>query len=133
MSAYDLLPCTHRSHVSNDDCYYAHKRLALEEKIVRKLIRDMKQEGWTPGWVYTDEQEKVSTETQTLDAVCSVDESTITFVKGPASKQNRHGVLLVKGNGVDVICDWDFSEGDEDGFSAAMDRVTDAIMEQYDH
>lgn len=38
MTAYDLLPCTHRQHISNKNCYFAHERLALEARIIRGLI-----------------------------------------------------------------------------------------------
>lgn len=38
-----------------------------------------------------------------------------------ACEAAEHGVLLVLGNGEDVISDWNYSEGDADGFNAAMD------------
>ena len=53
-----------------------------------------------------------------MEHVFAVDESSLRFQK-PGF--NVHGVLLVGGNGVDIISDWNYTDGDPDGFSACMD------------
>lgn len=128
MSKYDMMPCDHRNHVSYKDCSYAHERMALEATIIRGLIRGLKAEGWLPISVYTDEQEEVHNETETMDAVHSVDESTITFAKDGAA----YGVLIIKGNGIDVICDYNVSRTNKYGWNDTIDRITDELMEKYD-
>ena len=34
---------------------------------------------------------------------------------------NEHAVYLVLGNDLDIISDWNFTDGDPDGFNAAME------------
>lgn len=129
MSKYDLLPCTHEKHVNNSDCYYAHKRLAVEEKMVRGLIRGLKRARFLPVVVNdTEELGKVRTETETLDAVFAVDYSAIGFEKG----KEHHTVQIVLGNGVDCIPDWNYTAGDPDGFNAAMERITDDLYAKHE-
>jgi hypothetical protein len=125
MSAYDMTPCTSPKHPA---CNIAHDRLKLESTIIRALIRSLKAENWKAISVFTDCHETVRTEKEALDAVFSVDESTVTFERDG----KRHGVLLILGNAQDVICDYDFTDGDPDGWNALMDRVTDDLMERYD-
>lgn len=134
MSKYDLLPCADERHVSNKECQYAHARLAIEEKMVRGLIRGLKKAGYTPDCVY-DGGEYVhgKTETATMDTVFSVDKSTITF-EGEGSTQHdsrRFGVLIVLGNGVDCIPDYNVSRNNVDGWNATIERITDELYERY--
>jgi hypothetical protein len=128
MSKYDLTDNCPRGERHPETCNIAHDRLNLEAKIVRSLIRDLKAEGWIATSVYTDMHEDVRTETQTMDCVFSVDESTITFSKDG----KRRGVLVVLGNGCDVIADYNVSRDESDGWNALMEATTDALMEQYD-
>lgn len=37
-------------------------------------------------------------------------------------------IYLVLGNGVDIISDWNYSEGDADGFNAAMDAFNPEVF-----
>ena len=46
-----------------------------------------------------------------------------------AARNAEHGVLLIGGNGVDVISDWGYSTDDTDGFNAAMEAVTTTIWQ----
>lgn len=128
MSAYDLLPCDHSQHVSARDCYYAHERLRIEERMIRSLIRRLKREGWRPTRVNDggDELISVATERQALDAIFSVDEAALGFSKGSA----HHSVYIVLGNGGDCIADWGYAAGDVDGFDAVMDRITDELWKE---
>jgi len=131
MTAYDMMPCTDRNHVSYNNCRIAHRRLALEARIVQGMIRALKREGWLPTRVNDggDELLTVKNEKEAMDALFAVDEAAIGFSKGDA----HHSVYCVLGNGVDVICDWNYSRGDVDGFNAAMGRITDRLMEKYDN
>lgn len=131
MTAYDMMPCTDRSHVSKSNCRIAHKRLAGEATALRYLIEQLKQAGWTPISTFDGgEHVKGTTEKATLDTVFSVDESTITFQKG----DERHGVLIVLGNSPgEVVADYGMAGGpDAAGWNALMDRVCDEMMEKYD-
>lgn len=97
-------------------------RIALEQRIVRKLIRMMKAAGWAIAKI--DDGGEVfrnSTEAEALEIVFSVDESWITFSSGSAA----HSVYLVLGNAEDVVCDYGFAEGDLDGFVAVKNQHSD--------
>ncbi len=129
MSKYDLLPCTHRTHKSVKDCTYAHERLALEARIVRHLIRSLKAAGWKPFAVWTGDKEFVRNETETMDAVFSVDEAAVVFRSADSAR--KHSVMIVLGNGIDCITDWGFDPAGLDNFDATMDKITDEISERY--
>lgn len=42
----------------------------------------------------------------------------------PQLVRAEHGVLLIGGDSQDIISDWNYTEGDPDGFSAAMDAFS---------
>lgn len=44
---------------------------------------------------------------------------------------NLHTVMLVRGNGIDVISDWTYTNGDPDGFDAAVSAFCDTIEDGY--
>ena len=108
------------------------KRIALEQRIVRFMLRELSKAGWIPTHVDTGDDDDpyvpVSGERQTMEEVTSVDTCSITFGKPYSSRV--HGVLVVLGNGVDVIADYSDYEGDN--FTVTMDRITDLITEKYD-
>jgi hypothetical protein len=114
-------------------------RIELEKRIVRGLIRHMKKAGFSPfrvndggEMIYVDGSER-----RAMNAVFAVDESSLRFA--PTEVANRllrdeaiereHGVLLICGNGIDIISDWTFTDGDPDGFNAAMDAYSDKVNE----
>lgn len=86
------------------------KRMATERKVVRHLIRTAKKHGFAVTKVYDgEEMVKCRTETEAMDTVFSVDESTIYF-KHP-DQPKGHCALIVLGNdGWDAI--GDCSEGE---------------------
>ena len=132
MSRYDLLPCTsERNGRVHPDCGIAHKRLALEEKMIRGLIHGLKRAGWTPVSVLTDRFERVENLNATLDAVFSVDCPVIRFLH-TATGQQRCSVSIVLGNGIDCIVDWTVPHDDLYGWDATMVRITDQLAERYD-
>lgn len=120
-------------------------RIFIERRIVQQLLRHMAARGWVPycnddggAHVYC-----VANEAAAMKTVFSVDESRLHFIpasvaascppKGTANKDARkqwrenfadascHAVLLICGNGEDIISDWSFADGDADGFNAAME------------
>jgi hypothetical protein len=95
----------------------------LERRIVRGMIRRLKEQGWSVvagndgdgGW------QPIRLEGEALELVFSVDQSWLRFDKAGV----RHNVMLICGNGCDIISDWGYADGDPDGFNAAMDKVLD--------
>lgn len=124
----------------------ATARIALERLIVRSLITHLLARGWSP---YSNDDGDAHvycpTVERALDTVFSVDESRLHFAPtklvqareailadkpkskvGIAACDNAcHAVLLIGGNGTDIISDWSFRDGDADGFSAAMNAFPD--------
>jgi hypothetical protein len=117
-------------------------RIELEKKVIRGLLRHMKKAGWA-AWRVNDGEEMVpcmGIEKRVMDAVFAVDESSIRFIpvaalewSPPVRKAEvEHGALIVLGNdGWDAISDWNYSEGDADGFNAAMEAYSDEISKKY--
>lgn len=62
-----------------------------------------------------------------MELIFNLDEVSLRFIPVSCSQlkskaEYEHGVLLVLGNGCDIVSDWNYTEGDPDGFSAAMDK-----------
>ena len=53
-----------------------------------------------------------------MEAIFNLDEVSLRIKKQGGTE---HGILLVLGNGEDVISDWNYTDGDPDGFNAFMD------------
>ena len=123
-------------------------RVALERRIVRAMIRHLKAAGWSVVSVYNgDDTAYPRTEARVMEEVFSVDEVSLRFIATGALEAHDgergigglvpverryendwgpdnmpvHGVLLILGNGCDVVSDWNYTEGDPDGFAKAMD------------
>ena len=90
----------------------------LERRIVANLIAHMEAKGWK---VYAVDDDDEATLVQdgkaAMELIFNLDDALLTFVN---ADDDTHGVRLVLGNGIDMISDWGFSEGDPDGFRAAM-------------
>lgn len=103
-------------------------RRAIERCIVRQLIRHLQGAGFIPFRVNDGDSFKYTrTEAAALRAVFAVDDASLRFIpaalKGAGiedRKDAEHGVLLIGGNCEDIISDWNYDEGDADGFSKAM-------------
>lgn len=105
-------------------------RIELEKKVVRGLIRHMKAAGWSAdnAWDGESEYKIEGSESKAMEAVFGVDEISLRFKKSDA----EHGVLIVLGNdGWDAISDWNYREGDPDGFNASMDAYVDKVSAKY--
>ncbi len=107
----------------------AVSRQAIERRIVRQLVRTLKDARYLPTQVWDGgEYVKVRNETEVLDAVFAVDQATIHFDGGKGANGKSHGVLIVLGNdGWDCISDYHCGDPE---FDAAMDQVNAWIDEQ---
>lgn len=101
------------------------KRQEIERKVVRHLIRSMKEKGWSIKHVDDGgDRVKCATEKEAMDTVFSVDDATIRFRKGDIQR----AVYIVLGNdGWDCICDHSMSDPDDvnDDFEKIMDEVSE--------
>lgn len=104
------------------------KRQELEHRLIRKLVRVMKEHGWAVQYVNDGgDCVKCPTEAAVMDTVFSVDESWIRFKKGDDS----HVVFIVLGNdGYDAIADYGYSDPDLDGFKAIMESEISAYQDK---
>lgn len=98
------------------------KRQEIERKVVRHLIRTMKEKGWSLLWVHDgEEKNKVQTETEAMDHVFGVDESTICFTK---NDMKRSAYIVLGNDGYDCIADHSVSnDSPDDDFESIMDLV----------
>lgn len=107
----------------------------LERKIVAALCQHLKGFGFLPTTVFDGEETTaVETAKDAMELVFNLDEASLRFQlhkDGDRSKPmfKQHGVLLVLGNGEDIISDWNYMQGDHDGFNAAMESFNvDALV-----
>lgn len=105
----------------------------LERRIVATLCAHMRAAGWDVVNVWDGEETHAAhTALEAMEVVFNLDESMLRFRKITPSGTHVHAVYLVTGNGCDIISDWHFTEGDEDGFSALMDRFLDKYRDAID-
>lgn len=113
-----------------------HAQGIIERRVVWNLIAKLKAAGFTAVAVYDGEDYTKTADAQAaMELIFNLDEASLRFVRtadadafaADPDDVCEHGVLLVGGNGEDIISDWDYSADDPDGFNAAMDRI---VMEQ---
>jgi hypothetical protein len=91
----------------------------LERRIVANLIAHLAAAGFEPCAVDDGgEVIKAHDAKSAMETIFSVDDAWLLMRKAGGK---RHAIALVLGNGIDVVSDWNYSEGDADGFNAAMD------------
>lgn len=97
----------------------------LERRIVAALCAHLGAHGWIPHTVYDGEETTSVTNTkEAMELIFNLYEASLRFCKD----DSVHGVLLICGNGIDIISDWNYSRDDKDGFNAAMEAFD---AEQY--
>lgn len=105
----------------------------VERRIVANLIAHLGKAGFSVHSVNDGEElTAVNDMKSAMELVFAVDEASLRFHKTGSKKSKTarglnsdawHGVLLIFGNGnngLDCISDWNFYDGDRDGFDAAM-------------
>jgi hypothetical protein len=101
------------------------------KRVVRRLIREMKQGDWKVFQVWDgEEMEPVPNETVALEVAFSVEMATIYFChEVPYPHVIRYAaVSVIPCNGAEVICDWTETYTD---FIEVMDRVTEYADKSY--
>lgn len=101
------------------------KRMALERKVVRHLIRTAKKYGYDV--IKVDDREQVHhvcTEKGAMDAVFAVDDCTIRF-KHPNQPKSHCAVIVLGNDGWDCIADCSMGEIWDD----VIQEVEDAFAE----
>ncbi len=99
----------------------------LERRIVANLIEHLKRAGFHLVHVFDGERStRVTTTKQAMELIFNLDEVSVRFYK--THPAHWHGVLLVLGNGCDIVSDWNFTPGDADGFNAAMEAFDATVF-----
>lgn len=92
----------------------------LERRIVANLIAHLEAGGFQVIGLYDgDDLTAVTTAKEAMELIFNLDEASLRI--GKAGTDIDHGILLIVGNGIDIVSDYTYSEGDSDGFSAVMD------------
>lgn len=92
----------------------------LERRIVWNLMAFLKLKGFNPTLVDDgDDDTFVRDPLEVMELLFNLDEARVNFAK---QGHAPHTVLLIMGEGIDMICDYSFSTNDSDGFAAAMDE-----------
>lgn len=96
----------------------------LERFIVANLFAHLAEHDFYPRAIWDGEDvEKVSTAKEAMEFIFNLDEVSVRVAKGAkrAKGESRHGILLVLGEGVDIVADWNYLADDSDGFNACME------------
>lgn len=94
----------------------------IERRIVWNLIDKLAAAGFLVVGVDDGEDKpvKCADAMAAMEAVFAVDDCRL-LIKKPGTRGSSHAILLVGGNGEDVISDWNYTTGDPDGFNAFME------------
>lgn len=97
----------------------------LERRIVGKLMRYLRSRGFEVVAV-NDQGERYDTDDPAvaMGHIFAVDQASLRVRSQAGNVGCEHGILLVPGNGEDIIADYSYSEGDTDGFENAMKNFT---------
>lgn len=96
----------------------------LERRIVFNLLTHLEAHGFYVRATWDGEsREKVSTPKEAMEFIFNLDEVSVRVAKGKdrVKGENWHGILLIMGNGIDIVSDWNYTDGDPDGFNAVME------------
>lgn len=105
------------------------KRIEMERKVVRKLIRVAKAHGHELKCIWDGEGNGYpKTEQDALDVVFNLDECVMRF-KHPEQPKSRCAVIILGNDGYDCIADGSMGEG-WDAVVAVMNEYTDKMQEQ---
>jgi hypothetical protein len=92
----------------------------LERAILWNLCAHLAARGFLPFRINDgDEMPRVSSAKEVLELAFNLDEVSVRFRKGKRGAE--HGVLVMIGEGDTLISDWNYNDGDADGFNAAME------------
>lgn len=109
------------------------KRIEIERRIVRKLVRKAKEAGWIAKAVDDggDEPELVSGEKEVLDKVFGVDEAKIYFQKTLEGdkKRTRMAFIVLGNDGWDCIAD---HSAPDDEVSFGWNEMMESVSEYAD-
>jgi hypothetical protein len=105
------------------------QRIAIEKRMVRKLIRVAKAHGYKLTKIWDGEQmERVTTETEAMDLVFNLDECRMYFKRDNQPK--AHCAVIILGNdGWDAIADCSVGEGWDDVMSV-MNDYSDKLCDE---
>lgn len=104
-------------------------RHKIERRVVWNLCDHLHRAGFDIRGVYDGEEyTKVSTAKDAMELIFDLDEASLRVAK---SGYAEHGILLVMGNGEDILSDWNFFRDDRDGFCAAMNAFAANIEELF--
>lgn len=99
--------------------YDVHASGKLERRIVFNLCLHLQAAGFNLVSVWDGEDNTpVKTPKDAMELIFNLDEASLRVRKDGFK---THGILLIVGEGDTIITDWNYTEGDPDGFSAAMD------------
>ena len=104
----------------------------IENTVLHDAMRGLRHAGWMLDHVdlFEDEIEKVETEREAIQSTLAVDESKIVMTKGSRNKMQRCSILVIRGNGVDVIADYGATQEAYEEVSRIIDEALEESHEK---
>ncbi len=104
-----------------DKRYPPNANGVLERRIAWNLCKHLEKAGFIPRAEISEGDEPTPTVLEAMEMIFNLDEARIAFRGDNGAGRVDRVVLLVLGNGVDIVSDWNYSTDDKDGFNAAME------------
>jgi hypothetical protein len=111
--------------LQGDDMRTIHPTVQTERRVVWGLLRHMAANGWKPSVVSLGDMDEAAVDAKaTMEHVFSVDEARVHFKSDAGAS---HSILLIAGNGLDIISDWTFSAKGADNFNEVVEAYIDSL------
>lgn len=107
-------------------------RTEVENTVLHDAMRSLRHAGWMLDHVdlFEDAIDKVETEREAIEWTLAVDESKIVMTKGPKGNVQRCSILVIRGNGVDVIADYGATQEAYEEVSRIIDEALEESHEK---
>jgi small nuclear ribonucleoprotein (snRNP)-like protein len=106
------------------------RRMQVESRILGTMLRRLAVAGWSPDAILLDEGwEKTPTRKEVRALFDDLDEITLRVRN---AEGRTYGILLIRGNGVDLISDYSYGKEGTDNFETTMNAILDYVTETYD-
>ena len=110
-------------------------RTEAENTVLHDAMRSLRHAGWMLDHVdlledQTEEIKKVETEREAIQWTLAVDESKIVMTKGSRNNMQRCSILVIRGNGVDVIADYGATQEAYEEVSRIIDEALEESHEK---
>lgn len=94
----------------------------MYRRVIASLLTHIQKAGFTIEGIHDGEEfTRTATIKESMEIIFNLDEAHI-IVTSKANRRHRIFIVLGNDDPEDIVCDWSFTDGDPDGFNAALEN-----------